>query len=226
MKKSIVLAAAVAAVLGLAGFERPVRAQGGAAAAPGPHKVGLIDMAHIFKNYKKFEALREDLKNEIAQSDNKAKQMATQIKQLDDQLKQMKQGSQGYLDKEKQLLQVNSDFEAFRKGAQRDFMRKESQIYKTIYLEVTDAVEKYAYHYQYTLIMRFNRDEVDGVDDPQEVLARMNRQVVYYKEENDITVPVLEYLNKKYGVAPKVEGGDEPAPKPTPKPAPARTGQK
>ena len=217
MKKCIILA--VVTAMGGFGLDA-VQAQGTAAAASGVHKVGLIDMAHIFKNYKKFDALREDLKNEIAASDAKAKTMVNQLKSLDDQLKQMKQGSPGYAEKEKQLLQVNSDFEAFRKGAQREFVRKESQIYKTIYLEVSEAVEKYAYHYKYTLVMRFNREELEGADEPQDVLNRMNRQVVYYREEDDITMPVLQFLNRNYE---KTAGGAADA---TPAPArntPART---
>lgn len=213
MKKCIVLAVAVLGACLSA--DSSAFAQGsGAPAAAVAHKVGLIDMAHIFKNYKKFDALREDLKNEIASSDAKAKQMVTQLKALDDQLKQMKQGSPGYVEKEKQLLQVNSDFEAFRKGAQRDFVRKESQIYKTVYLEVSDAVEKYAYHYKLTLVMRFNREELEGADEPQDVLNRMNRQIVYFRPEDDITEPVLTFLNRNYE---KVVGAEAP------RTAPART---
>lgn len=217
MKKCIILA--VVAAMGGVGSSAAVAQGTKAEAAPSVHKVGLIDMAHIFKNYKKFEALREDLKNEIASSDAKAKTMVNQLKSLDDQLKQMKQGSPGYAEKEKQLLQVNSDFEAFRKGAQRDFVRKESQIYKTIYLEVSEAVEKYAYHYKYTLVMRFNREELEGAEEPQDVLNRMNRQVVFYREEDDITMPVLQFLNRNYE---KTAGAAEASPAPANR-APART---
>lgn len=210
MKKIILSVAAMAMIAGLAaGYGlSPAAAQGDA--APAVAKVGLIDMAFIFKNYKKFDALREDLKNEITQSDTTAKQMQAKLKGMDEQLKLMKAGSPDFAAKEKQLLTAKAEFESFVKGAQREFIKKESQIYKQIYLEVTDAVNMYAKHYQYTLIMRFNREEVEGTDEPQDVLQRMNRQVVYFRDENDITSPVLKYLNKQYGV-------DDSAP---PKPAP------
>lgn len=206
VKKTILSVAAVAMIAGF--VASPMFAQ--TDAPPSAHKVGLIDMAHIFKNYKKFDALREDLKQEITKSDTQAKQMKGELKKLDDELKQMKQGSAGYTQKEKQLLQANSELQAFVNGAQRDFLRKESQIYKTIYLEVTDAVNKYAQHYQYTLIIRFAREEVEETNEPQDVMARMNRQVVYYRDEHDITNPVLKFLNKNYSA-------DEPAPKPAPR---------
>ena len=41
-----------------------------------PHKVALVDMAFVFKNYKKFEVLREDLKEEIQASEGEAKSRA------------------------------------------------------------------------------------------------------------------------------------------------------
>jgi outer membrane protein len=166
--------------------------------AAAPSRVGLIDMAHVFKNYEKFKALRDDLKNEITSSDNQAKAMATRIKTVQDQLKTFNEGSPEYLEKEKELAKSASDFEAFRKVAQRDFLRKEAEIYKTVYLEVADAVKLYAQHYKYAVILRFNREDIQTSSNPEEVLQSMNRQVVYFYAKDDITESVLQYLNKKY----------------------------
>lgn len=179
------------------------------------HKVGLIDMAHVFKNYTKFTALREELKAEIQQSDAKAKAMAEQIQAVQKEMQDFKQGSPEYLAREKQLAQAASDFEAFRKVAQRDFLRKESRIYHTIYMEVTDTVKKYAKIYNYTLIMRFNRESLD-TDDPKKLIQGMNRQVVFHRADDDITLSVLDYLNRSYkpssaGAAP-TRSGARPTP--------------
>lgn len=199
--KKFLLSAAVVATLSLTILTGVSSAQTQPAARnTAPHKVGLIDMAHVFKNYSKFTALRDELKEQIAQSDGQAKQMAEKIKALQSQLKsgQLKEGSPGYVAKERELIQATSDFEVFRKGAQRDFLRKESQIYKTVYMEVVDSVQKYAEYYNYTLVMRFSRDELEDDAEPQEVLQRMNKQVVFHRGEDDITLSVLDYLNRKY----------------------------
>ncbi len=203
MKKLIVSATAVVILVGVSCLLGTVRGQGnaGAAQAAAPHKIALIDMAHIFKEYKKFQVLRDDLKAEIEQSDALAKKKAEDIKELSTTLKSFTQGSQDYADREKQLAKATSDFETFRKLAQRDFLRKESQIYKQIYLEVTEMVQRYAKHYGYTLVMRFSRENVDEVTEPGDIIKSMNRQVVYYQNEDDITQPVLDYLNKKYSAA-------------------------
>ncbi|MCA9072446.1 MAG: OmpH family outer membrane protein [Planctomycetaceae bacterium] len=167
-------------------------------AAVAPSKVGLIDMAHVFKNYEKFKVLRDDLKTEIQGSDQKAKSMAGQIKTVQDQLKTFTEGSPEYLAKEKELASLASDFEAFRKVAQRDFLRKEAEIYKTVYLEVSDAVKLYAQHYKYAVILRFNREDINDAKNPEGVLQSMNRQVVYHYSKFDITDAVLQYLNQRY----------------------------
>ncbi len=202
MKRLIVSAAAVALLAGLlskAWTQNPSARSGGARpAATSGAKVGLIDMAYVFKNYSKFEALREDLKAEMQRSDEKARAMAQNIRKLQEELKQFQDGSPEYVAREKQLTELTADFEAFRKTTQRDLLRKESQIYKTIYLEVADAVSKYAYHFNYSLIIRFDREGLEDAVNPQDVLQKMQRQVVYHRSEDDITLSVLNYLNDRY----------------------------
>ncbi len=176
------------------------RGEGGAPAADAAaqvHKVGLIDMAYVFKNYKKFEAMREDLKVEISKSEEEAKEMATQIQAIQGKMKQLQEGSPEFTAMEKELASQSADFETFRRAAQRDFLKRESQIYHTVYMEATDAVKKYADYYKYTLVLRFSKDELDK-DNPQALIQGMNKQVVYYRESEDITQPVLDFLNRKY----------------------------
>ena len=198
MKKVLVSAAAIAVLVGVSSFVGPAWGQSKKKTPAEPHKVGLIDMAHVFKNYKKFEALREDLKIDIQRSDEQAKQSAEEIKAKQAQMKEFKEGTPDYVQMETELLQLTSKFEAFRKSQQREFLRKESKIYKTIYLEVTDMVEKAAVAFGYTLVIRFNRQDLDSSKNPQEVMQRMNRQVVYHRTDDDLTDPVLKELNRAY----------------------------
>ena len=81
---------------------------------------------------------------------------------------------------------------------QRELVRKEAQIYKTIYLEVSDAVEKYATHFNFTLVLRFSSDDVGGSDNAEDVMRGLNKQVVYFRPSEDITNPICEFLNRRY----------------------------
>jgi Skp family chaperone for outer membrane proteins len=178
-----------------------VRGDGNASRAAdvsSPHRVALIDMARVFKNYKKFEAMREELKGELTKSEERFKLMAETVKQETAQLKGFKEGSPEYSNLEKSLLNHTSTMQAFQKGQQRELIRKEAQIYKTIYLEVSDAVEKYAQHFNFTLVLRFSADELSGQENPEDVMRGLNRQVVYYRPSEDITTAICEFLNRRY----------------------------
>jgi Skp family chaperone for outer membrane proteins len=220
--KKYLLSASIVAVLSSVlslsetAFAQATPKEGAApAASAAPHKVALVDMAYVFKNYKKFEVLREDLKEEIQNSEAEAKSRAEAVQNLQKKLKALNEGSPEYSTEEQKLARASADFEAFRRNAQRDFLKKESQIYHQVYTEASEAVAKYATYYKYTLVIRFNREELD-TDNAQKLIEGMNRQVVYHREEDDITLSVTDYLNKAYarqagGAAATKPAGNAPA---------------
>lgn len=192
---STVLAITAAAMICGMGTDR-VAAQ--ATPSTSQHKIALIDMAHVFKNYSKFESMRESLKTEITASEEKIKGDLEQLKALQEKLQMLTESSPGYAQAEAELASKAAEIDAGRKVMQRDFLRKESQIYKQVYMEVTGAVKMYAEYYNYTLVLRFNRSQLQEDDAPRDVINGMNKQVVYHRSEDDITDAVLDYLNKKH----------------------------
>lgn len=196
MKRITVKATVFVLVTGLAWVPAAVRAEG--RPPESPHRIALIDMARVFKTYKKFENLREELKGDLTKSEDKFKQMAEQIRKEQSELKLMKEGSDEYAQKEKVVLGHTTQAETYRKSQQRDLIRREAQIYKTIYLEVADAVQKYASHFNYTLVLRFTSDDLDATENPEDVMRGLNKQVVYYRPNDDITNAIVRYLNSNY----------------------------
>ncbi len=140
--------------------------------------------------------MRADIKN----SDEQAKVMGEQLQTLQRQLKDgtYKEGTPEYQQLESKLIAQSTQFETFRKTQQRDFLRRESKIYKDVYLEVVEAVGQYASYYKYDVIVRFSRDSVEETDNAQELIQNMNRQVVWHNNGIDITDAVLKYLNQRY----------------------------
>ena len=61
-----------------------------ALASEAPHKIGLIDMGRVFKEYKKFDALREDWKAELQTNEESAKQLAAKVQAVVEQMKTYK----------------------------------------------------------------------------------------------------------------------------------------
>jgi outer membrane protein len=200
VKKLIVSLAAVALVAGTLVYSRTGSGQEPAAAAGPAHQVGLIDMAEVFKKYDKFTTLSEALKKDVEASDAEAKAKVEALQSMQAKLQggTLVEGSPEYTALEQQLVEGSTQLEAFRKLKQRDFLKKEAEIYKTVYLEVQDMVRRYAQYYKYTVIMRFNRAKVEDAENPQEIINSMNRPVVYYHDQDDITDPILQSLNQQY----------------------------
>jgi Skp family chaperone for outer membrane proteins len=198
VKKLILCSVAIAVAAGV--FLSTRDSHGQAAAKPLAHQVGLIDMAFVFKNYDKFKRQTEALQAEIKVKDDQAKTKVETMKTLKEKLDSgsLQTGSPEYLKVEGELIALNTGLETFRKQAQLEFLRREADIYKSVYSEVQKAVTKYADFHKYTLIMRFNRDGLDKADNPQEIIQSMNRQVVYFRGEDDCTDVILQYLNDQY----------------------------
>lgn len=184
-----------------------------AAAAPAaepPHKIALIDMGRVFKEYKKIEALKEDWKAEFSVSEESAKKQSGQIQKIIEEMKQFKTGSPEFIKLEKQQTQMAAEFESFRKNSQRDLIRKEAELLKTVYLEAMEVVGRFADKFGYTMVMRFNSETFDG-DDMNKMQLVMNRVIVYHRPEDDLTDGVIKYLNSTYDRSLKQAAGGAPA---------------
>lgn len=198
MKIVVALLAAVAVSL-----VTPVFAQDAAPSASkdaSPHRVGLVDMAEVFQGYKKFEDLRSELQAEIEKSDAEAKLMVERMQKMQQEMVESKlaPGSIQYEQGEKALLDLKGEFEAFRAATQRKLARRESEMFKVIYSDTTKMVEKYAKFAKFTVVIRFDRKDINDETAPNEALQWMNKQVVYYRTDDDITNVVLDTLNKQY----------------------------
>jgi len=217
VKRIIVSASAIAMLAGVLSLTRDAWSQGGNGPAKDtadniPHKVGLIDMAYVFKNYKKFEVLREELKVKIAKSEDEAKSMQQDMVELQKKMKELTDGSPEFTKTEKELVQKAAGFEGFKRQMSREFLKEESQIYLAVYNEVSDAVKFFAEKRQYTLVMRFNKEDLEN-ENPQQMLQNMNRQVVYHRDDDDITAKILTMLNKRFDGGAKESAPSKPAPR-------------
>jgi outer membrane protein len=204
VKKLIVSLSAVAALSAVLLTATHTKGQGGnpqaAARAPRPHQIGLIDMAYVFNNYEKFKALQESVQAGLKKTQEDAQKMIDAMKAKGELIKsgEIKKDSPEYRKIEAELISMQAQLEALGKVTQNENLRKEAEIYRQIYLEVQDTIKIYADHYGYTLIIRFDRESVADSTDPQQVLQRLTRQVVYHRGEDDLTMVILNQLNKQY----------------------------
>ena len=173
-----------------------------AAQAEPPHKIALIDMGRVFKEYKKIEVLKEDWKSEFTINEDNAKKLTAQVQQVIEEMKTYKPGTTEYIKLEKQQTDLAAKLGAFKQTAQRELLRKEAELLKTVYLETMDVVEKFADRFGYTLVMRFNSDTFEG-EDMSKMQLVMNRVIVFHRAEDDLTDGVIKYLNRQFENPPK-----------------------
>lgn len=164
-----------------------------------PHKVALIDISQVLKQYKKVESLRTEIKAEIAKSEPLRTSMMKQIDTLNKRLKSgsIEPGSVKAAELEQQTDKLKAELVVYNKNERKRILRREAQLLKTIHGEIKAVVKRAADAWGYTLVLRFN-SAPSGSTTPNSVVGELQRQVVYYRTEDDITKPVIEYLNKQH----------------------------
>ena len=195
-----------------------------AGASSMPHKIGLVDVGYIFDNYQKLKDRRAALQAEIEASANDPEiaGIKQQIESLQAQLEKVTKGSDKAVELEQQLIELNAKGQARLASLKREFMRKEVNMYKEVYDEVARMVEHYATAKHYTLVLRYQRGPVGeeaNVKDPRQMMNRVNQLVVYHQSGDDMTDPILEWMNGQYAKA-----GGQPATSPTGRTAAGSTG--
>ncbi len=76
------------------------------------------------------------------------------------------------------------------------FFQREAKIYHTVYQEILQEVDYYAAAAGINLVLRFNGDPAD-LNQPETVIRDINKQVVWYAKDRDITPVILDRLNQR-----------------------------
>ncbi|QDT17495.1 OmpH family outer membrane protein [Alienimonas californiensis] len=192
------ISAAAAAALAFSAQTGQAQQPAAATAPTGP--VAVIDMAEVFANYDKFEDVRETLKAEIQAEGAKAEGLAKEVQTLQAQLQAgtIAQDSEEYLQKAVALKNKQTELQAEQMRISQRFMKKEAELYKEIYNDVTAMVKMWCERKSYSLVIRYKRDGVDEAKQTNDILQGMNRLVVYHTPQDDITDTIIYALDRSY----------------------------
>jgi Skp family chaperone for outer membrane proteins len=181
--------------------------------ASAPHKIALIDISKVLKNYKKVDALRAEIKAEIAKSEPHRTSIGKKLETLKKRLGSgsLEPGSAKAAELEQQADSLKAELVVFNKNERKRILRREAQLLKTIHGEIKGVVKRAADAWGYTLVLRFNSSSTEATT-PNSVVGELQRQVVYHRAEDDITKPVIEFLNKQFlKQSPAPRTGAQPA---------------
>ena len=200
MKRNMLVVALVASVLGLSMWQA-CTAQGENRFGSSGHeaRIALVDIAHIFKNYKKFTRLSDQMKADVKNRDQELRKLQESLQGLLKQRSQLTPGSTTYKQMEQKIAQNKAQLELMADTARREFQRREANLYYQTYREVEQVIQKYARSRGITLVLRNSRNDGVNQSNPQDVIKRVSQQVVYAQPTMDITEVVLAALNQSGG---------------------------
>jgi len=199
VKKAHLLAALAASLL-LYLIARHAFAQAPAARTAvrpaGGSNLALLDVSYIFEKHVRFKGMMDDMKTDVEREENQVKAEREAIKKLADGLERFK-NTVDYKRMEEEITKRQADLQAQIAIRRKDFLQREAKIYQIVYQEIQQEVDYYCAANGIELVLRFNGDPVDP-DKPDSVLAYINRQVVWYAKDRDITPVILARLNERY----------------------------
>jgi Skp family chaperone for outer membrane proteins len=204
VKKTHLLAVSAAGLLSMI-FLTPIFSQNTPArsqAAPATgSRVALVDITKIFKNHLRFKALMNQMKNDVDQAETRVRNQNSEIRALAEKLQSLKPGSQDYKDLEEKITTQRAMLQIDMNKQRKDFMQNEARIYHDVYKEVEEELNYLCQQNAIDVVLKFNGDQVD-VNNPDMVFAWMNRPVVWYNRQLDITQYVVDALNRRAPAAP------------------------
>jgi Skp family chaperone for outer membrane proteins len=187
-----------------------------AVSAPAPQQpttqIVVIDIAKIFKKHHRFNQMMADIKKDIEDFDAHVKNETAKLKAMGEQLQAYRAGSLEYKAKEEEAARLTSDLQVKVGLKKKELLESEARVYYNVYRELEQKVAVFAQQNRIMMVLRFNSDDMKE-DDRNSVLQGVNRAVVYYHPQLDVTELVLFELNKNVPpYVPPTAGGGTPAP--------------
>ncbi len=194
MKTLLLSATVVAGLLIVGPLTQTVRAQSGASVNASRYGIAVVDISYIFKEYSRFKAQIEVMKNEVQAVETRLRTDRLEIAKSEERLKQFKPGTPDYKTLDEQVSRRKADFNLSATRQRKDFMEREAKIYHQTYLEVSQAITSYAQRNNIGLVLRFNGDPIQDAERTS-VLRQINKPVIF-QNGIDITPNILAMLRQ------------------------------
>ena len=206
MRKSHLLAALAAGVVVAASLLSMTLSGSGAAAQspvrpalrpqPAPPAIALLDVSHIFKKHARLKAMMDEMKQEVSRAEAWVKNENDALTKLKERLRDFRPGSPEYKSLEETVAKRHSELAVRIQQQKREFLQREAKIYHNVYQEIQQEANYYCAAKGVAVVLRLTREPAE-VDDPNSVLARINKAVVTYDKNLDITDLILSQLNRR-----------------------------
>jgi Skp family chaperone for outer membrane proteins len=159
-------------------------------------RIALIDVAKIYKGLPAFKEQMEALKTAVTEEEKNVKEQAALVAASEAKLKNATEGTTEYDDLQKSIAKSKAEITENIKGRRAYFVNRESDLYGSLYKDIEREVAAYAQENRIDLVLRFTGDEMK-TDDPQSVMAYLNRPVIWHSQSLDISAEIVKRLEAK-----------------------------
>jgi Skp family chaperone for outer membrane proteins len=175
--------------------------QQAAQAPPTRTRIALLNLTYVIKNYEKYKHFQEEIKGIIEPFQTKD---AGLRRQLEEMRKQVEANPGQREEMERKAKDIQRQLEDNSAEAKLRLGKRSDDEMKTLFMDVADAVQKYATSHDFELVLHYN-DAVTESDflSAQNIARKLNTGALmplYYQRSMDISVDVVRLLN--YNVSP------------------------
>jgi Skp family chaperone for outer membrane proteins len=156
-------------------------------------RVGVIDIAALFKKSSKVASFTKALQADIAVAEEKVQQQRAELQQMAAPAEKMAKDSQEYKALEAEFKKRSEELAAAIAEQKKGFVDRQAQGYLEAYEEIVAATEQYSRQKGIQLVLRVSTEPYDR-SNSEEVFREFNKTVIYYEELN-ITDDVMKTLN-------------------------------
>jgi len=159
-------------------------------------RTAVIDLGHIFDNSTSVKMEVEKIRRDGEAATKQFQAAQDKLKLKAGELKNFKKGSDEYARREAAIMQEQSTMKVKAQLIQKQFQDRRSKIYYAAYLQVEELVRLYSQNNGIALVLRTNAKPAEA---PQTTAQRMQRiqRPILFEQNIDITVPILEELNRR-----------------------------
>ena len=163
--------------------------------------IALLDVSRVFKEHKQFREQLEEMKQEVTAAEAALREDAAKVKELQAEAETLDPSEPLKQRLEDEIIERQLRIKLSMESQKKAFMNREAKIYLNLYQEVETAVADYSRAHGVKLVLRFSDQSLDEHSTRQEVLAAVNRAVVF-QDGIDITDAIVTRVNQAE------EGGD------------------
>ena len=151
-----------------------------------------------------------DMKADVGRAETQVKAEREALRKLVERLKEFRKGTPDYKALAEEITKRQADISVKIRLQKEEFLQREAKIYYNVYQEILQEVDYYAAANGVTLVLRFNGDPAD-ITEPETIIRDINKQVIWYTKNRDITPVVLDRLNQRaYHPGPATPSGTTP----------------